>query len=126
MRISDWSSDVCSSDLLRHLVHAPLGLGVRACRDSPRRAEASAIDRRRQQWVAFTVAGTAAGLAGAFYAFFKGSVFPETLGVGVSVDGLVMMLLGGIGSLSGPVVGAAAYKLMQVELAAATEDRKST
>lgn len=106
---------------LRHLVHAPLGFGMRACRDSPLRAEASGIDRRLQQWVAFAIAGTAAGVAGAFYAFFKGSVFPETLGVGVSVDGLVMMLLGGIGSLSGPLVGAATYKLAQAELAAATD-----
>ena len=106
---------------LRHMVHAPLGLGMRACRDSPLRAEASAIDRRSIRWAAFTLAGMAAGLAGAFYAFFKGSVFPDALGVGVSVDGLVMMLLGGIGTLSGPLVGAAAYKATQVELAAATD-----
>ncbi|MET4698722.1 branched-chain amino acid transport system permease protein [Constrictibacter sp. MBR-5] len=106
---------------LRHMVHAPLGLGMRACRDSPLRAEASAIDRRGIRWAAFTLAGMAAGLAGAFYAFFKGSVFPDALGVGVSVDGLVMMLLGGIGTLSGPLVGAAAYKATQVELAAATD-----
>ncbi|MFN4088960.1 MAG: branched-chain amino acid ABC transporter permease, partial [Alphaproteobacteria bacterium] len=114
---------LCGSGMLmlRHLVHAPLGLGLRACRDAPARAEASGIDRRRLQWLAFTVAGTAAGLSGAVFAFFKGSVFPETLGVGVSVDGLVMMLLGGIGTLSGPAVGAAAYKVMQVELAAATD-----
>lgn len=106
---------------LRHVVHAPLGLGMRAARDAPMRADASGMDRRLIRWAAFTLAGTAAGLSGAVYAFFKGSVFPGTLGVGVSVDGLVMMLLGGIGTLSGPLVGAAAYKVMQVELAAATD-----
>src|SRR5690606_20928368 len=54
------------------------------------------------------------GLAGALHAFFKGSVFPDTLGISVSVDGLVMMLLGGIESLSGPLVGAALYKTLQI------------
>src|SRR5690606_11491957 len=99
---------------IRHVVHAPFGFGLRAARDSVLRAEASGVDVRFLRWLAFTFAGTAAGLAGALHAFFKGSVFPDTLGISVSVDGLVMMLLGGIESLSGPLVGAALYKTLQI------------
>jgi branched-chain amino acid transport system permease protein len=50
-----------------------------------------------------------AGLSGALYVFSKGSISPETMAVGKSVDGLVMVLLGGIQTLAGPVVGAFSF-----------------
>lgn len=107
--------------LLRRAALAPFGYALRAGRDSPLRAEAIGIDLARQRWAAFTLAGAAAGLAGALHAFFKGSVFPESLGIGLSVDGLVMMLLGGVETLSGPLVGAAVYKAGQILLTSATD-----
>src|SRR5574337_775553 len=94
---------------LRRLLFAPLGLALRAARDSKLRADAIGIDVRRVQWTAFTVAGAVAGLAGALAAFSKGSISPDLLGVGQSVDALVMVLLGGVQTLAGPVVGAAAF-----------------
>src|SRR5690606_14805602 len=72
---------------LRRVAQAPFGYALRACRDSPLRAEAIGIDRQRQQWAAFALAGIAAGLAGGMHAFFKGSVFPDDLSIAVSVDG---------------------------------------
>ncbi|QLH39839.1 MAG: ABC transporter permease [Defluviicoccus sp.] len=107
--------------LLRLFVFAPFGMGLRACRDSALRAEAVGIDRVRHQHLAFMIAGSFAGIAGALYAFLKGSVFPDTLGIPLSVDGLVMVLLGGIQTLSGPVVGAAVYKTLQVVLSSWTD-----
>jgi branched-chain amino acid transport system permease protein len=61
------------------------------------------------QWFAFILAGGVAGLAGALYAFSKGSISPESMSVGKSVDGLVMVLLGGIQTMAGPVVGAFSF-----------------
>ena len=57
------------------------------------------------------VAGAAAGLAGGLYAAFsKGSVFPTYISAsGRSVDALLMVLLGGVQSMAGPVVGALVY-----------------
>src|ERR1022692_2323136 len=78
--------------LLVRMLHAPFGLALRASRDSPLRAAALGIRVPRLQWLAFIVAGTIAGLAGALFAFAKGTISPETLGVGKSVDGLVMVL----------------------------------
>jgi branched-chain amino acid transport system permease protein len=92
---------------------APFGYALRAGRDSPLRAEAIGIDVRRQQWTAFTVAGLFAGLAGALFAFSKGSISPDTLSVPRSVDGLAMVLLGGIQTLTGPVWGAALFTWLQ-------------
>jgi len=94
---------------LRRLVFSPFGYALRSGRDSPARAEAIGLHVKRLQWIAFTIAGSAAGLAGALYAFSKGSISPESLGIDRSVDGLVMVLLGGVQTLAGPVVGAVSY-----------------
>ena len=89
-------------------IFSPFGYALRASRDSPLRAEAIGIDVRAQQWRAFILAGILAGLAGGLYAFSKGSISPETLSVPRSVDALVMVLLGGLQTVTGPAWGAAA------------------
>ena len=99
--------------LLWRALYSPFGYAVRAGRDSPLRADAIGIDVRALQWAAFTFAGLFAGLAGALFAFSKGSISPEALSVTRSVDGLVMVLLGGIQTLTGPVWGAALFIWMQ-------------
>ena len=106
---------------LRRILFSPFGYAMRAGRDSLLRADAIGIDVRLQQWAAFAVAGGFAGVAGALFAFSKGSISPETLGVGKSVDGLVMVLLGGIQTLIGPVVGAVSYTWLQDVMARSTD-----
>ena len=85
---------------------SPFGYALRAARDSPLRAEAIGIHVLAVQWAAFAIAGLFAGVAGALYAFSKGSISPETLSVPRSVDALVMVFLGGVQTLTGPVWGA--------------------
>jgi len=102
--------------LLWRVLHAPFGYALRAGRDSPLRADAIGIDVRRVQWIAFIVAGTFAGIAGAVYAFSKGSISPEVLSVGRSVDALVMVLLGGVQTLTGPAWGAAVFTWLEDSL----------
>ena len=92
---------------------SPFGYALRAGRDSTLRADAIGIDVRAMQWAAFTVAGLAAGIAGALYAFSKGSISPEAMAIPRSVDGLAMVLLGGIQTLTGPVWGAALFTWLQ-------------
>ena len=94
---------------LRILHFAPFGLMLRAARDSPIRAAAIGVRVRRHRWFAFALAGAFAGLAGGLFAFSKGSVFPESLAITRSVDALVMVMLGGLQTLSGPLVGAFAF-----------------
>ncbi len=106
---------------LRRMLFAPFGYAMRAGRDSPLRADAIGIDVKRLQWAAFVVAGAFAGLAGALYAFSKGSISPDALAVGRSVDGLVMVLLGGLQTLSGPLVGAVTFTWLQDTVARSTD-----
>ncbi|MDP6806032.1 MAG: ABC transporter permease [Rhodospirillales bacterium] len=94
---------------LRFLHFAPFGLMLRAARDSPLRAAAIGVDVRLHRWLGFALAGAFAGLAGGLFAFSKGSVFPESLAITRSVDALVMVLLGGLQTLGGPLVGAFAF-----------------
>jgi branched-chain amino acid transport system permease protein len=98
------------------IIFSPFGYALRAGRDSPLRADAIGIDVRTLQWTAFAIAGLFAGLAGGLFAFSKGSISPEILGVPQSVDGLVMVLLGGIQTLSGPIWGAALFIWLQDQL----------
>ncbi len=100
--------------MLRTFVFAPFGLTLRACRDSPLRADATGIDIRTHRWLAFAIAGTFAGLAGGILAFLKGTIDPTWLAIPQSIEGLVMVLLGGVQTLAGPMIGAAVYHGLEI------------
>jgi branched-chain amino acid transport system permease protein len=95
--------------VLRRTIYAPFGYTLRAARDSSVRADAIGVDVRTHRWLAFTMAGAAAGLAGGLFAFSKGSIDPTLISIPMSVDFLVMVLVGGIQTVMGPLVGAAAF-----------------
>ena len=107
--------------LLRRLAFAPYGYALRAARDAPTRAAAVGIDVGSVRWAAFVAAGAVAGLAGALFAFLKGSVFPDSLAIPLSIDALVMVLLGGVGTVSGALIGAVAYKSAAIWLMRETD-----
>ncbi|MCT4657413.1 MAG: ABC transporter permease [Cohaesibacter sp.] len=98
---------------LRRVAYSPFGYVLRGGRDSALRAEAIGLDLKFHQWMGFTLAGSMAGLAGVIFAFSKGSVFPDILSIAQSVDALIMVLLGGIQSLFGPVLGAVSFVLLE-------------
>ncbi|HCV20314.1 MAG TPA: ABC transporter permease [Gammaproteobacteria bacterium] len=95
--------------LLRRTLFTPFGYAMRACRDSALRSASIGIDVTRQQWLAFAFSGALAGLAGALFVYAKGSVFPDEMSLARSFDGLIMVLLGGVKTLTGPVAGASVF-----------------
>jgi len=107
--------------LLHRMLHAPLGWALRAARDSGARAQAIGLEPRRIQWVAFGIAGGLAGAAGVLFVYSKGSITPDALWVTQSVDGLVMVLLGGLHSLLGPLLGAVTFTWLHDSVARSTE-----
>ncbi|MBM3407015.1 MAG: ABC transporter permease [Betaproteobacteria bacterium] len=107
--------------LLRRVLMSPFGYSMRAVRDSRLRADAIGIDAVGVHLAGFVLAGLICGLAGALFAFSKGSISPEVIGVGRSIDGLVMVLLGGIQTLAGPLVGASAFTWLQDTVARQTD-----
>ena len=106
---------------IRRILFAPFGYAMRAGRDSPLRAEAIGIPVRRVQWLAFSVAGLFAGLAGALFVFSKGGISPDVMAVTKSVDGLVMVLLGGVQTLIGPIIGAVGFTWLSDNVMRSTE-----
>jgi len=107
--------------MMRRILFAPFGYALRAARDSALRSDAIGIDVQRVQWLAFIVAGVFCGVAGALFAFSKGSISPETIHIGRSVDALIMVLLGGVQTLSGPLVGSLVFSSLQDILIRETE-----
>ena len=95
--------------LLGRIIYAPFGYTLRAARDSAIRADAIGIDVRTHRWLGFIIAGAAAGLAGGLFAFSKGSIDPTLISIPMSVDFLVMILAGGMQTISGPLAGAAFF-----------------
>ena len=96
--------------MLRHTAHSPFGYALRGARDSARQAEATGINTKHVQWVAFGFAGAMAGIAGGLFVFSKGSIFPNELEIARSFDALIVVFLGGVKTLAGGVVGGAALE----------------
>jgi Branched-chain amino acid ABC-type transport system, permease components len=94
---------------LYRVLFSPFGYALRAGRDAALRAESVGINVARVQWLAFILAGGVAGLAGALYVLSKGSVSPEILFATRSIEGLVMVVLGGEFAIGGGALGAAAF-----------------
>ncbi|MFC7552956.1 branched-chain amino acid ABC transporter permease [Pseudoroseomonas wenyumeiae] len=95
--------------LLRRMLYAPYGYALRAARDSAVRAEAIGLDVQHLRMVALVIAGAAAGLSGALFSYAKGGVFPTYISIPHSVEALLMVLLGGLQTMAGPIVGALVY-----------------
>jgi branched-chain amino acid transport system permease protein len=95
---------------MKRVVDSPLGVIFRAIRENPGRAAAVGYDVKRYKWLAFTIAGGFTGFAGVLYSMMFGIVPLESISWIISGDIVFMVLIGGIGNLYGPLVGAAAFK----------------
>ncbi|MDR7393902.1 MAG: branched-chain amino acid ABC transporter permease, partial [Armatimonadota bacterium] len=92
--------------LLYRLVRSPFGLSLRGIRESEGRMRMLGYNTWLHRYVAFVVAGTFAGLAGSLYAFYNRFVSPPDLHIAASAEAVLMVILGGAGTLFGPLVGA--------------------
>jgi branched-chain amino acid transport system permease protein len=92
------------------------GLLLHAVRDNPIRAASSGIHVHAVRVATLAVSGLLAGLAGGISAFIVGSVAPSSLDWSASGSVLVMSVLGGVGTVLGPLLGAAGYTLFEQAL----------
>jgi branched-chain amino acid transport system permease protein len=111
----------CCLLALRAFDRSRVGRAVRALRDDETRAEALGLPTYRWKLAIFVVAGVVAGLAGALGANLQGYVSPTNLHWTQSGTLLVMVILGGAGTLWGGVAGAVALLLLEEALGAWTE-----
>lgn len=101
------------SAVIWRLVQSPFGLTLRGIRDSESRMSSLGYACATHMFIGFTATGFFAGVAGALYALFNNFVSPSTVQLSQSVEGLLMAILGGIGTLFGAFIGAAAIILLE-------------
>jgi branched-chain amino acid transport system permease protein len=100
---------------------SPFGLTLLGIRDSETRMQSLGYHVPLHLFIAFTVSGFFAGVAGAMYAFFNNFVSPSTVSLSQSVEALLMAIVGGIGTLFGAFVGAATIMVLENTVSAYTE-----
>ena len=98
---------------LRRLIHSPLGHVFIGIRQNESRMRAIGYQTRAYKLVAFIIAGTVAGFAGGLYAIYNGFISPDALYWAASGDALIMVILGGTGTLIGPAIGTTCFLLMK-------------
>jgi branched-chain amino acid transport system permease protein len=102
-------------------VRSPFGLTLLGIRDSESRMRSLGYNVSLHLFIGFAVSGFFAGVAGALYAMFNNFVSPSTVALAQSVEGVLMMIAGGVGTLFGGFVGAAAIIALENAVSAYTE-----
>jgi branched-chain amino acid transport system permease protein len=110
--------------LTHRLVNSRFGMVIQGCRENERRMRAIGFPTFRYKLACFTIAGALAGLAGALYAVDESFVSPSIMHWTRSGDLIVMVVLGGMGTLIGPVLGATIFELLERVLPDFTENWK--
>jgi branched-chain amino acid transport system permease protein len=94
------------------ILHSRVGRTLLAIRQNEPLAESVGIDVWRYKLFAFVLSASFAGLAGALYAHYIGFLNPDPFGVDQSLNAILAVILGGSGTLAGPVVGSFAVVLL--------------
>lgn len=110
-----------SAVLLRQVIRSPFGAALRMLRDNPQRAAFLGLSVFRYRLGAFVIAGTFAGLSGVLMSLYVSGAFPTFLYWTTSGEALFMIMLGGIGTFLGPLVGAAAFLFISDRITSFTE-----
>ncbi|OGB89034.1 MAG: hypothetical protein A3G35_17490 [candidate division NC10 bacterium RIFCSPLOWO2_12_FULL_66_18] len=107
--------------VLWRVVRSPFGHVLRGIQENEGRMEAVGYAVQRYKLLAFVIAGTVAGVAGSLYTQFVGSITPDAFFWTTSGEALLMVIIGGTGTLWGAVLGAAAFILLQSLVSSYTE-----
>jgi branched-chain amino acid transport system permease protein len=98
------------------IVKSPFGYFMRAIRDDDLRAESLGIDTTRVKLLVFTLASAFAGLAGAFYGHYLVVLSPQMADFNEMAKLIIMVVLGGLGTVIGPLIGAAPVQMLTTYL----------
>ncbi len=106
--------------IIRRLVKSPVGSVLMAVRENEERARSLGYNIIVYKLVAIVAASMMAGMAGLLHSLLAKKIGPEILGVGYTVDALLMTIIGGVGTFAGPVLGAAGLELLDTVFRNAT------
>ncbi|MGN6681247.1 MAG: branched-chain amino acid ABC transporter permease, partial [Streptosporangiaceae bacterium] len=85
--------------------HSRLGIALRGIRDAPAYAAARGVNPLRYRIFAFAISGFLAGVAGALYVSYNQSISPSVMGLTPMSVYVTMLVIGGLGTSTGPIVG---------------------
>jgi branched-chain amino acid transport system permease protein len=94
---------------IRHLVRTPFGISLQGVRDDPVRMASLGYNVALHRTLAFTFAAFVASLAGVLYGWWNGVIAPDNVGLGATVDLLIVAVIGGLGRVEGAWLGAFAF-----------------
>jgi branched-chain amino acid transport system permease protein len=98
------------------MARSSFGLALKTLRDSLPYGSARGIDPRRHQIMAFALSGFMAGIAGALYTLYNGSISPTVMGLTPMSIYVTMLVVGGLGTFSGPIIGTVLLSAVQQAL----------
>jgi branched-chain amino acid transport system permease protein len=104
---------ITSLFLMRRIVNSPFGHTLIGIHENEARMRALGYNTFSYKYVCYIIAGFFGGVAGVLYAYFNGFVSPIELGIGSSGEIMLMVILGGPGTLFGPALGAGVIVLMK-------------
>lgn len=95
------------------LVRSPFGATIRGTKDQPRRMSALGFNVWLIRWITFTACGFFGAIGGIMYVYYHQFISPHSLSLANSAEMLLMVISGGAGTLTGPVIGAALVMLLK-------------
>ena len=98
---------------LRRLIASPLGSIFIGIKENEQRMHAAGYPVQRFKLISFTLAGALAGVGGGLYALHNAYVSSDILHWSLSGDAIIMVILGGTGTIIGPIIGAGAFLLLK-------------
>jgi len=104
---------LAAAAILLLIVRSPFGLTLQGIRESPTRMAALGYNVWLHRYIASIIAALLAGLAGALHAWHNGIVTPSQMSVVTSAEALLMVILGGTGTIIGPVIGSIVIVLFE-------------
>jgi branched-chain amino acid transport system permease protein len=102
--------------LIYRIVHSPVGKTYLAIRGGEPLAESLGINAMGNKLVSFTTSAFFAGLAGSLYASYHGFISPDTSNFHLGFDLLIYLLVGGVATMPGPIIGAVIMTLIPESL----------
>ena len=112
---------ILATAVLWLIVHSPFGRALVGIREIERRMEVLGFNTWAHKYVAFMIAGALAGVAGTVFVSYNGFVNPAYLSVVFSAMALIMVILGGAGTLLGPALGSAVIVFLENIISAHTQ-----
>ena len=109
--------------VLYKVTKSPLGLGLIGLREGPKRMRALGYNVWVYRYIAFVIAAAIAGFAGVLFAYHNQFIAPAQFGVETSFLVMCMVIIGGRGTLYGPIIGAAIIVFAEKYASSVTPDR---